>query len=263
MIGNDSRGIVIQDRDRHLLRELSVMRVVDREQVKIVADFGSTTRVNARLLALTEAGLLRRFFLGTRAGGAKALYALSEKGGLLVGVPATGPRRPVDQAVVADFFIEHQLAINDVYVATKYSKQLPAGVSFRQWRAFPKRRLSGLSLIPDGYVELNTPSGILSAFVEVDLGHERLKVWRDKVRHYLDLALTGTFEREFGQTRFRVLVIANSSKRSASIRQTIAGVTDKILWFTTLVDIHKESFFGPVWRRPKGTQSIPFIGETQ
>jgi FlaA1/EpsC-like NDP-sugar epimerase len=45
------------------------MRVVDREQAKIVAAFGSTTRANARLLALTRAGLLRRFFLGTRGGG--------------------------------------------------------------------------------------------------------------------------------------------------------------------------------------------------
>jgi hypothetical protein len=37
MSGNDRHGIVIQERDRHFLRELAVMRVVDREQAKIVA----------------------------------------------------------------------------------------------------------------------------------------------------------------------------------------------------------------------------------
>src|SRR5437763_16763456 len=106
------QGTMIQERDRHLLRELGLMRVIDREQSKLVAGFGSTTRANARLLALSRAGLLRRFFLGTVAGGAKALYTLSEKGARLVGVPESGPRRRQDEAVVADFFIPHQLATN-------------------------------------------------------------------------------------------------------------------------------------------------------
>src|ERR1039458_886835 len=66
MTGNNGRGIVLQARDWQLLQELAVMRVVDREQAKIVAGFGSTTRANVRLLALTRAGLLRRFFLGSR-----------------------------------------------------------------------------------------------------------------------------------------------------------------------------------------------------
>ena len=78
MNGNKHHGMVIQDRDRHFLRELAVMRVIDREQAKVVAGFGSTTRANARLLALTRAGLLRRFFQGTVAGGAKALYTMPQ-----------------------------------------------------------------------------------------------------------------------------------------------------------------------------------------
>ncbi len=56
MVGNERSlkeqlSMVIQERDRHLLREAAVMRVIDREQAKIVAGFGSTTRANARLLA--------------------------------------------------------------------------------------------------------------------------------------------------------------------------------------------------------------------
>src|SRR6267154_1192060 len=206
------RRMVIQERDRHLLRELAVMRVIDREQAKIVAGFGSTTRANARLLALTRAGLLRRFFLGTTGGGAKALYALSEKGARLVGVPETGPRRRQDEAVVADFFIQHQLATNEAYCALKYSNRMPPGIAFKRWMGFPKRPVPGLRLIPDGYVELETPSGVVAAFLEVDLGHERLQVWRDKVRNYLDLAVTGNFEREVRHQHFRVLVVAHSER---------------------------------------------------
>ena len=44
-----NRGLVLQPRDRRLLEELAVMRVVDREQARIAAGFGSITRVNARL----------------------------------------------------------------------------------------------------------------------------------------------------------------------------------------------------------------------
>ena len=64
MAGNRRRGIVVQQRDRHLLSELGVMRIIDREAAKIVAGFRSTRRANARLLQLTRAGLLRQFFIG-------------------------------------------------------------------------------------------------------------------------------------------------------------------------------------------------------
>jgi hypothetical protein len=75
--------IIIQERDRHLLKELATFRVVDREQAKIIGGFNSTTRVNTRLLALTKAGLLRRFFLGATEASKKAVYSLSPKGALL------------------------------------------------------------------------------------------------------------------------------------------------------------------------------------
>jgi len=267
MTGNDrehrhQRRMVIQERDRHLLRELSVMRVIDREQAKVVAGFGSTTRVNARLLPLTNAGLLRRFFLGTTAGGTKALYGLSEKGARLVDVAASGPRRTQDEALVADFFVEHQLAVNEVYCAAKYSKPRPDGIRFKRWVTFPKKPVAGLSFIPDGYVEFETSMGIVAGFLEVDLGHERLKVWQSKVRRYLDLAVSGDFEREFGERRFRVLVVAHSPKRLLSIRQAVATVTDKIFWFATLDDIKRHGLFGRVWLRPKGDDRHPFTRET-
>src|SRR3984893_13937163 len=120
MIGNNRKGIVIQDRDRQLLRELAIMRLIDREQAKCVAGFRSTRRVNSRLLILTRAGLLRRFFLGTKGGGQKALYALSPTGAKLVDVPFRGPRRAHDEILVADFFVMHQLSINEINCLLKY-----------------------------------------------------------------------------------------------------------------------------------------------
>jgi hypothetical protein len=250
--------MVIQERDRQLLRELAVMRVVNREQVKIVAGFGSTTRVNTRLLALTRAGLLRRFFLGTTAGGTKALYALSAKGAQLIDAPLRGPRRRQDETLAADFFIQHQLTINEMYCALKYGA-LPQGVSFRRWLSFFAPIAHGLRLIPDGYVELETPSGRVAAFLEVDLGHEHGPVWKKKAENYLQFAVRGASQGESFHRPYRVLVIAPSERRVRSIRKVVAAVTEKIFWFASLESIHAGGLFAPLWLRPTGEDRLPLI----
>jgi hypothetical protein len=240
-----------------LLHELAIMRVVDREQAKSIAGFGSTTRANARLLALTRARLLRRFFLGSR----KSLYALSEKGALLAEVPLRGPRRKADETLVADFFIEHQLAINSVYCALKYVVIPVEGPSFHRWIAFHQPITKNIRLIPDGYVELATPQETLAAFLEVDLGHERGPVWKEKAKNYLQLALSGDVARLFGTNRFRVLVLANSERRMHSLRKTVGAITQKIFWFATLGAVREQGFFAPVWYRPTGETPTQLIEE--
>jgi hypothetical protein len=259
MLGSKPKGMVIQDRDRALLRALGELRVIDREQAKVVAGFTSTTRVNARLLSLTQAGMLKRFFLGTRAGGAKALYSLSPKGAAYVGVRERGPQRRHDAALVGDLFVEHQLAVNDIYCAFK-TQSIP-GVSVRGWRFFSEPLAPGIHLIPDAYLEFETPSGISSAFLELDLGSESLKVWKEKVRNYLRYAVSESFTKEFGQSRFRVLVIAHSERRMQSIRRAVGEATEKIFWFASLESINRSGLFAPLWLRPRGEDRLPLIKE--
>jgi len=253
MAGN--KGFIIQPRDRHLLRELAILEVADCEQVKVVAGFGSTTRANTRLLQLVRAGLLRRFFLGS-GGGRKALYALSQKGAQLVDVPYRGPRRRQDEVLVADYYIAHQLAINEIYSTLKY--RIVPGIAFERWLCFHQPIMPSLGLIPDGLVELRAASGIISCFLEVDLGHESLSIWQRKAGNYLQLALSGDFRKQFGQASFRVLVLANSERRLQSIRKTLAAVTEKIFWFAT-IESASNSFFTPIWLRPVGDQPKPFF----
>lgn len=260
MSGNKRRGIVIQERDRHLLRELAVMRVVDREQVKIAGGFHSTTRVNDRLLSLVRAGLLRRFFLGTSAGGTKALYALSAKGARVVEVPVRGPQRRKDETLTADFFIQHQLTVNELYCTLKY-QMLPKGVSFHRWISFFAPMVPGLQLIPDGYLELQAPSGILAGFLEIDLGHERGDAWKGKIENYLRFAVSVSPEGKTFHRPFRVLVIAPTERRLSSIRKLAALKTEKIFWFASLEAIHRDGFFAPIWFRPKGENREPLIKE--
>lgn len=258
--GNKRTGMVLQPRDLLILTMIALLRVADREQIRLACGFGSTTRVNARLILLVRAGLLRRYFLG-RGAGRRALYAVSEKGAALVGKPLRGPRRRQNETLVADFWVEHQLAVNEVHCALAFRAIPVVGVRFRRWMDFDVTITPSLRLIPDGYVELETPQGVVAAFLEVDLGTESLAIWKEKVRQYLELAVSGETAKRFGQARFRVLVLAHSERRLRSIQKTVAAMTQKIFWFATLEDA-RERFFSPVWLRPASDIPQPFIEAT-
>lgn len=248
-----SKGIIVQTRDRELLEQLFLMRMADREQLMIAAGFHSVTRINARLLALYRAGLLRRFFIGFGAG-RKAVYALSRKGAQLIGVPVRGPRHRQNELLAADFSTLHQLTINRVYCTLRFHPIPLPDVRFVNWMGFTAPIADNLRLIPDGYMEFTTPAGIDAAFLEVDLGTEELKVWKEKAKLYVQLAASGEFTRKFKQSRFRVLVLADSARRLKFIRAAVAEITQKIFWFAPLDDARDERFFGPVWLRPTGIQ---------
>jgi hypothetical protein len=254
MTGTSRAGIVLQDRDRHLLSELSVMRIIDREMAQVVAGFRITRRVNARLLQLTKAGLLRRFFLGSVAHGRKAVYTLTPKGTELVNAKLGGINRNSGRLVVGDIFVEHQSGINEIYIALKYRPIPDPGMRLRRWITFRQSISEAIKLTPDAYFELVPGDTVRPMFLEVDLGTEALKVWKQKTAYYLQLAVSGEFLKRFRQPQFRVLVVANSDKRLTNIRATVAKSTDKIFWFTTLENINRNGIWSPVWLRPTGDQ---------
>ena len=260
MAGSRESGLILQDRDRHLLRELGVMRLIDREHAKIVAGFGSTTRANTRLLALSRAGLLSRFFVGTIGGGRKAIYTLTARGAAQVGMEA-GIRRKRGQTVVGDLFVEHQTHINSIYVAVKFGPMPSARV--RRWISFNRPVSRAARLIPDGYTEIEASGETQCMFLEVDLGTEALRTWDRKVREYLQFAIGGDFERRFHGKRFRVLVIANSDKRLANIRERVTRATDKIFWFTTFESINRDGPWCPIWLRPRGNLRQSLLARSQ
>ena len=183
------------------------MRIVDRETAKVVAGFQSTRRANCRLLQLTRAGFLRRFFVGSIAHGRKAVYTLSAKGANLVNARFGGIHRPSDRLVVGDRFVEHQSGINQIYLALNIARLRM--LALVRWLTFSSRYLEAIKLTPDGYFELQQNGGAVRAmFLEVDLGTEALQVWQQKTAYYLQLALSGDFQKRFHQQQFRVLVVS-------------------------------------------------------
>lgn len=254
MSGTKRKGLVLQDRDRRLLEELGVMRIVDRETAKVVAGFGSTTRANTRLLMLTRAGLLRRFFVGSVAFGRKAVYTLSPKGADLVHSQFPGIQRPSERLVVGDRFVAHQSLVNEVHVAAKYRPAPHPSYRLLRWLSFGRELADGIQLKPDGYFEIQSSGQSRAMFLEVDLGTEPLHTWQQKTSRYLQLALTGQFQQRFRQPQFRVLVVCTSQRRLLHVRSVIAKQTDKIFWFTTSESIHRQGIWSLIWLRPTGDQ---------
>ncbi|MBA3914241.1 MAG: replication-relaxation family protein [Acidobacteriales bacterium] len=258
MTGSSGNGVILTARDHQLLSELTFHKLLNREQVKVAAGFSSTTSVNIRLLKLTHAGFLRRFFLPTRAGGRAAVYALSAKGAALAGYSGRLIQRTRDALLIGDLFVTHQLSINDEFLQLR-CRALPGGARLKRQRNFSVPLAASCPLIPDGYFEIETSEKVQSLFFEVDLGTEPLRVWARKVELYVKLAVSGEFESLFGQPRFRVLVAASSERRLSGIRKTAVLQTDKIFWFSTLDDINREGLFARIWQKSIGDKRLPLL----
>jgi len=239
MVGNDPIRIRLQDRDRRLLQELGIMRVIDREQAKAVAPFTSTSAANVRLLALTRAGLLKRTFVA----GSKAVYRLSVEA-------ERNPKKHEGDTKHSALFLEHQLAINELYVRLLHGTA-PAEIVVRNWARFEATLAPSIPLIPDGFCEI-VAAAVAATFLEVDLGTEPQRVWQRKARLYVELATSSEFATRFGHQRFRVLVVAATERRIEGIRATIANITDRLFWFASFQTIYREGLWAPIWLRPKG-----------
>jgi hypothetical protein len=258
MRGNKPVPMILQPRDLEFFRILGEhARVVDREQAMHLAGFGSQTRANVRLLKLASNGFLRRYFLGTLKGGSKALYTLSAKGALAAQIENRPVIRPKDTLLVGDPFVNHQLSINEVHIAARFA--FLKDLKFLRWLAFHQPLTPAIAIVPDGYFEIETPSGVRDAFIEVDCGTESLKVWTKKAGLYLQLAISGTFKKLFRHEQFQVLVVATSERRLSFIRKTVAKQTTKIFWFSTLEPIKREGFWSAVWLRPTGDQRFSLL----
>jgi hypothetical protein len=254
MRGNSIRGVILQERDWRILRALKLLRFLDRNHTIAIGPFHSVTRANARINQLVQAGLLEALPVGTILGGRKLVYQLSRKGAELVGVVYRPLRRDVLPAISGDPFLEHQLEINKVYVTVNHRPIPIVNVACCRWLAFFSPPVSNLPLIPDAYFELTAPAGDVGCFLEVDMGTEPPKVWQKKISLYLQLAVSKDFEKQFGRSRFRVLVVTTTGKRLKAIATLIRRSTDRVFWLSTFEQLQREGFWSAVWHRPTGDQ---------
>ena len=235
---------MLQERDMRLIEALETMRVIDREQAKVVCGFRTTRRANERLLALNRVGLLKRASVGSN----RSVYWLANR-------ELQKARKQGESAAdPALLFLRHRLEINRVQLLVQYKSIPVPGWWFGCWQSFQRPLDAAVPLIPDGYFEIASSQGVRAAFVEVDLGTEAAPVLARKAKLYHQLAASGEFSKIFGRSQFRVLVLTTSERRLSSLRSAIAKVTDKIFWFGTLDTLTVEHFWSAVWLRPRGDQ---------
>jgi hypothetical protein len=256
-IGTDAH-VVLQQRDLVLLRALSLLRIVDREQTSVICGFKSLTRVNTRFLKLRRAGLLKRFFFVSAEGGKRAIYTLTRRSAELIGVRLNDIKRPADSFLLGDKFVAHQLALNQVYCAC-FFKPPPSAASVKSWRTFRKPLSSTYPLIPDAYFEIHSNESVRPMFLEVDLGTEGLTVWNKKIDQYLNFAASGEFGRQFQNSRFSVLIVVDREPRLHSLRTCIRKITAKLFYLTTFQRIKDHGFWAAIWLRPEGEQTQSLI----
>jgi hypothetical protein len=253
MSGNNN--IIIQPRDLHLIRTTAELRAIDRQQAMTIGGFKSVTRVNTRLIRLVRAKLLNRFFIGVGPGTQKAIYTVSQKGAAVAGVEYRRFRRKNNALYSGDIFLEHQLLLNEIYLSLTKTGS-PATI--QNWKTFEKP-LSGSSVRPDAYFEIITSDSIKPVFLEVDKSTESKKTWRKKTASYLSFALSGTFEKQFSHSQFRVLVITTTPQQLRRIQSAISEQTNKVFWLTTFSDIKTLGFFSAIWQRPAGAEKVPLL----
>lgn len=259
MSGDSKGGFRIQKRDIKLLAPLADLGVIDSEQAKRIGEFGSTTRINARLLKLTAAGLLEKSFFGTIAGGRRAMYSLTPAGAAVAKVEYRRIRKRQRGIVQQTLFLNHRLAVNSVYLALRHPNVSPSDIRLLRWFVPAVQVSAAIPLVPDAGLEIEVPSGSVAGFLEVDLGTEPMRIWSRKAKMYVDLAISGEFKSSLPCDQFRVFVVALSLSRVRSISAAIVKQTNKIFWLTTLESIKRDGFGSSTWRRPGEDQTIPLV----
>jgi predicted transcriptional regulator len=254
MTGNNLVPILVTERDRQLLVHLSEAKLLDREQIQQLLNFGSVTRANDRLSRLHAAGLLYRYFVGTTAGGRKALYAISPRGAATIGREMIWKlHRAQDELLVGETGIEHRLAVNWCWISLKCGPDC----DLIRFVRFTEPISPSLPLSPDGYAELRVSDGIQSVFLEVDLTTETSRVWDRKVQLYLQLATSGEFKRLFHQQRFKVAVVCTTKRRLDGLRRVVRKHTTKLFYFALLENIKRDGWRASSWLRPEGDAPQP------
>lgn len=257
--GRQSR-IAVTERDCHLLSLVARFRLLSRDQLMTLTPFGSLTRANTRLAALVRARFLARKELPVCPGhgSAQSLYYASRRSAEVL---------PLDrQAVVGQIRqiprwdlrqVEHVRTANQVLVDFIAALRPCPEAALIAFRTEPELRQIFLNrgLVPDGWIVWTTAGKRFNCFIEVDLHHEGLTVWRRKILEYLTYAESGLHQELFGFRAFRVLVLVKSRARLENLRQ-IAIEAGQLFRFAELTAVNADTVLEPVWLPASGSATL-------
>lgn len=206
----------LSERDRAVLRSVGQLRLASSRHLEALHYGDAATPLTAArkarrsLQRFVDHGLLRRLERqvgGLHAGSAAYIYALTDRGQLLVDLP--GARRRAGEP--AWQFVQHTLAIADLFVAIHEAcrasdrELIDIQTEPDAWRAWTNLGGGSETLKPDLYVSVGVGDDELRWFVEVDRGTEHRPTLLRKCRAYQAYYETG-------------------------VEQTREGVFPRVLW---------------------------------
>lgn len=202
--------IRLTERDSRLLRDLVLSHLLSRDQVIELGYFGSVTRANTRLRGLRKLKLVKALdtpFMG------QALYAAVPGAAEVVGerlAPLAASRSGSPR------FVRHALFATNIRIAllrkgaASWRFEQQCRHSFRhggrEWQVRP----DGLALAPTGPVA-----------IEADLGNVDPAKFREKLRGYEALALSGECGHAWGRDTFSLLVVTTSPARASRLARLL------------------------------------------
>lgn len=238
-------------RDRAILVEAFLSRVVRRDDLISLGHFTSVCRCNARLLALLQAGLLtvREHLSGVRL---RSSMYLPTKQGVRIAAEALGISQAealsAHKGSIRDLTLRHSLRCNDLrlrFVQDLTAKGAPRLEKWSHELLCHHEFIDGSGrttvVKPDALATLQWQAQAHCVFIEVDLGNASLPKFRDKIDRYLRYARTGAFEQVYGARSFNVLTVTTDERRLASLVRTVPF---KGLLFTTWKRLEGLSLLG-------------------
>ncbi len=253
----------LTERDRRLIEHVRRFRLMSRDQLMAIAPFGSLTRANTRLATLVGARLLSRKQMPVYPGkgSAQALYFLGRASGAVLKIEHETLGTHIRQVSRWDLRqVEHVVAANQALVRAIQAIRGAPAAAIIAFRTEPELRqlFSDRRLVPDGWVAWAELGKRFNYFLEIDLHHEGLQEWREKVLRYLEYAESGVHQERFGFKAFRVLVLAKSAARIKNLRQ-IGEEAGRMFLFGELGNVDAQAFLNPVWLTAKGETPIKVV----
>ena len=256
-------GMRLEERDEQILCDLFLHRLMARCQIETLY-FSSTVRCNARLRLLFDHGFVLRHFPPAAPFGAQAIYSVGKSS-----LPIIARRLEMELADVVRYywrtqtptFIEHTLAVVDIWMAFRESCESRDDVNLNQWLAemqcrheWDIRATGGTwhkeSFKPDGFVRLQTHQGYADFFIEADLGHTSSRQFERKLLTHQRYLESGLFGQIFDALSFRTLVITTGERRLKNLNAIIEENNSDLFCFTTFEALQNKGILEVIWKQP-------------
>jgi|GEM_PF-1405103 len=258
----------LMPRDRLLLADVFLQRYMTAGQILgLGCYFHSLSRLNERLRALFDHGLLLRHLLPLAHDGGPVIYSAAPAAAPIIageiGWDVAQVRRLIRHGSPPTT-LQHCLRVTDIRIAFQKAGR-SAGIRMEwrpellcrhryRYRADGKADWSETAFKPDGYLRLQGGSGAARhLFLECDLdnvseGRIAVKL-SEAYRRYLEL---GLFARRYGGDGFGILFVTTHTARRDRLVRLAEQAGAKNALVTTFAELEAGGALGTIWHVPGG-----------